>query len=244
MFLTIGVVYGVIELDDYLTTSLIHEQIRILNNKNAVDRAIQYGYPRQYKSLDELRIDYPDFVPEVEHWSEYGSAILYYSKVGWGLGRFSISLPDMLVVIDENGNPEATRRCGTVEGYCELVPPRNPEFGITGALYYRPQKGVQLQLAVPAVTGTWSGGKNNKLVVRNNCFWAYTENATTQKLTIQSEELNLTSLDYQKMYGYYRIKANYEMGGDGKAWAWEQRERISRDVFLNETNCSAGVDSN
>jgi hypothetical protein len=235
--LALALVFGAGRVEDHYTEVLIQEKISDLNNEAVINNAIRFAYQSFYTDLNALRRDYSKFNPSVSHWSEYGSATLHYLHIGWGLGYFSIRLPDKLVVIDADGEPHATRKCGSVEGRCELIPPDQPELGIVGTLVLANETATGKQ-PITDFLAQWSHESRGRVTVRNNCFWAYAEDGRGMKLTITPTRINSITPEYKSMFGFYEINEELHPKVGGKGHGIIHKKRITKGEFLAKSNCT------
>lgn len=79
-----------------------------------LSKAIQYSYGDEYLTVNELFQDYPGYTPEIRKWPIVRSPIYPV--------RYSVRMPEQLVIFDKYGRSMTSRTCGSVEGYCEKIP--------------------------------------------------------------------------------------------------------------------------
>lgn len=80
--------------------------------------AMQYAYGDKYPSVGILSDDYPGYLPQIRRWPKVRHVL--------SSERYSVRLPEELVILDKEGKALTSRRCGASEGYCEMVPRRVP----------------------------------------------------------------------------------------------------------------------
>ena len=90
--------------------------------------AVSYASHDNYANIEDLRRDYPGFTPRIRLWREDP----WFMPASFR--RYSVQLPEKLVIFDPDGNVRTTRTCGTVGGDCEAVAPIHPERGIVGSV--------------------------------------------------------------------------------------------------------------
>lgn len=86
-----------------------------INANSLLDKAIQNLYGDRYLTVNGLVADYLGYAPEVRRWPNVRSRIPP-TRV-----RYSVRMPDRLVIFDSNGEWQTSRSCGTVEGLCRAV---------------------------------------------------------------------------------------------------------------------------
>lgn len=235
--LALAFVFSACRVEDHYTEILIQEKINELNNEATINNAIRFAYQSFYTDLNTLRRDYAKFKPSVSHWSEYGSATLHYLQAGWGLGYFSIRLPDKLVIINADGVPSTTRDCGSVGGRCELIPPDQPELGVVGTLVLAHDAATGKQ-PITDFLAQWSPEGSGRVSIIGNCFWAYADNGRNMKLTITPTRINSITFDYKSMFGFYEVNEELHPKADGKGHGIRHIKRITKGEFLAKTNCT------
>lgn len=235
-----AVVTVVLTSDDILTENLIKEYTVKLNQPETINNAIQYGFNALHKNLDSLRQDYPDFTPEVKHASPNGSAYLHYLGIGDGLGKFSIRLPDQLVIVDSNGHPETRHACGTETADCEVVVPVVPELGVTGSFFYEDAQGN----TTPAIDIAAYWGRDGQVETLANCIWSFTADVTQQKLTVETISNGALHYETKDMYGYYKVNVHFKTtheNGQASGYRYGLIERLSKEQFLAYKACNYGA---
>jgi hypothetical protein len=78
-----------------------------------IEAAMHYAYGDRYSSVSDLAKEYPAYSPEIRRWPPI--------RGGLSLARYSVRLPDRLVILDSDGNALTSRTCGSDGGYCEKV---------------------------------------------------------------------------------------------------------------------------
>lgn len=235
-----AVITVVLTSDDILSEKLIKETTASLNNPSTVNQAIKYGFNAVHESLTSLREDYPDFTPEIKHWSEGGSAYLYYLDVGEGLGLFSIRLPDQLIIVDSEGNPQARHLCGSDTADCEVVTPKVPALGITGSFFYATSDGA----LTPAVDIAAYWERQGQVETLANCIWSFTSDVTEQKLTVDTISNRASPYETKDMYGYYKVVVHFEGDEEKKhaaGYHYAMLERLTKEQFLAYRACNNDV---
>jgi hypothetical protein len=238
----ITVFYSIIKIDDFLTSRLINEYLIKLNNPTVINTSIKFTYQSYYSDLESLRKDYPGFTPKITHWSEYGSALLHYTNLGWGLGGFAVSLPEKLVVIDSAGTYITSRLCGSGEGKCEVVPPKLPELGVVVTLNYRVEAEPAKEQPATKFNITWpeTDDKSGIILANENCFSAYMPKALNKDIYVTTFE-NTALLQFPARYGYFRINSKFNLDsvkrGKGLVLTSEIHQ-ITRSEFMKEKDCN------
>lgn len=207
---------------------------------NAIDKAkfietaIKYEYNSVYKGLEDLRLDYPGFMPEVQSWSD--------RIIGFSDGLYSISLPEKLIIMNIKGNVVTRRACGSVEGRsCRVIPPREPILGIVGTLQY---DNVPKFEPVKDYKASWSDKDRGTILTSSNCFSAFSDNAIGLELTIAPQTRNAVPIGFGNTYGYYFVRACFQSPDpkrEPKYSSTFQNQRISKSLFLQLASCSQEV---
>lgn len=226
----------IVTSDDILSEKLIREQTLQLNHPDTINRAIRYGFSALYDNLEALRKDYPDFTPEVKHWSGQGSAYLHYLHMGAGLGRYSIRLPDQLIIVDASGQPESSLLCGSGKADCVTIAPVFSELGIIGRFYYVDSQGGK----TPAIDIAASWENHGQVETREHCIWAHTSDVTDQKLTVQTMSDRALPYETRDMYGYYNLEVDFQVNDADKAAApyrYASLQRLTREQFMAQKGC-------
>lgn len=235
-----AVVTVVLTSDDILSEKLIKDYTAKLNQPATINKAIQYGFNSIHDNLDSLRQDYPNFTPEVKHWSPHGSAYLHYLDIGEGLGKFSIRLPDQLIIVDSEGHPETHLSCGTETDVCEVIMPMTPELGVTGSFFYEDSQGN----TTPAIDIAAYWGREGRVETLANCIWSFTPDASRQKLTVESVTNRALPYETKDLFGYYKVNVHFNTGDEtGKAagYRYAQIERLTKEQFLAYKACNYGA---
>ncbi len=84
-----------------------------INARNLLQEAINLEYKGQYQAVSELAADFPGYYPEVRRWPD-----IRHSSFP---PRYSVRLPDRLMIFDMTGTYLTTRHCGAAEGLCKNV---------------------------------------------------------------------------------------------------------------------------
>jgi hypothetical protein len=207
---------------------------------NAIDKAkfietaIKHEYKSVYKGLEDLRLDYPGFMPEVQSWSD--------GIIGVSDGLYSISLPEKLIIMDIKGNVVTSRACGSSEGEsCRVIPPRKPILGIVGTLQYDNAPKFE---AVRDYKASWSDKDRGTVLTSSNCFSAFSDNAIGLELTIAPQTRNAVPIDFRNTYGYYFVRACFQspdLKREPQYFSTFQNQRISKSLFLQLASCSQDV---
>lgn len=189
-----------------------------IDSARFVETAIRYSYGDIYSSLDELRADYPGFTPRVRLW---GSDFWLFPE---SFRRYSVELPEELVILDTYGTPRATRSCGSVEGDCELVMPAHPEKGIVGTIQY----GAPTYAVAEDFELEWQGDPKAEFFKSGHCFSAYSQFPAAKSLIIRLQ--GAESKPIQTSFGFFLL-VNI---GDRYA-----TERISKADFIKSKYCNS-----
>lgn len=235
-----AIVTVVLTSDDIFTEKLIKDYAVKLNQPDTINTAIRYGFNSIHENLTSLRQDYPGFTPEVKHWSQKGSAYLHYLDIGEGLGKFSIRLPDQLIIVDSNGRPESRHACGTDAVDCEVIMPVSPELGVTGSFFYEDGQGN----TTPAIDIAAYWGRDGQVETLANCIWSFTADATEQKLTVESVTNRAPHYETKDMYGYYKVNVYFNTSdekGEASAYRYAVIERLTKEQFLAYKSCNYGA---
>lgn len=89
-----------------------------INTDTFVRNAIHYAYGDRYSTVGELAKNYPGYSPQVRRWPDV--------RGSWGSVRYSVRMPEQLVIVDKDGNAVTSRKCGSDEGLCQRVPRKGP----------------------------------------------------------------------------------------------------------------------
>ncbi len=84
-----------------------------INADNLIQEALKLEYRGRYKTASELAADFPGYSPEVRRWPDIRSRVFE--------PRYSVRLPDRLMIFDTRGTYLTSRECGSVEGLCKKV---------------------------------------------------------------------------------------------------------------------------
>ena len=84
-----------------------------INTDSFVRNAIQYAYGERYSTVGELARVYPGYSPQIRRWPDVRGFL--------GSVRYSVRLPEELVILDKDGNALTSRECGSDEGFCQRV---------------------------------------------------------------------------------------------------------------------------
>ncbi len=71
--------------------------------------AIHYAYGERYSNLSELMKDFHEYHPQIRQWPTVRL---------WVPVRYSVRLPEEIVIVNEEGNVQTSRKCGSSESYC------------------------------------------------------------------------------------------------------------------------------
>jgi len=181
--------------------------------------AIEHYYPEIYPSLDDLRVDYPGFAPVVRRWSEDYDVMFLF-----GIGRYSVQLPESLVLIDQDSHVKTSRECGPNSGYCKRTAPVHPVRGIVGTVQY----GSPGFADAEDFSLEWSDGAKGHLFKSGHCFSAYADASDEQILIIRPR--NAEPIRVSTGFGFWLVAANTD------SYA---RIRISESDFVNARQCGS-----
>ncbi len=92
----------------------------VINADHFIQNVIRYAYRNKYANLGELRKEYPGFSPQIKRWP--------IIRIFWSPVRYSVRLPEKLVILDRDGKIWTTRECGSAEGYCQKILPGQVEI--------------------------------------------------------------------------------------------------------------------
>jgi hypothetical protein len=205
-----------------------------INKAKFIETAIKHEYNSVYKGLEDLRLDYPGFMPEVQSWSD--------GIIGVSDGLYSISLPEKLIIMDIKGNVVTSRACGSSEGEsCSVIPPREPILGIVGTLQYDNAPKFE---AVKDYKASWSDKDRGTVLTSNNCFSAFSDNAIGLELTIAPQTRNAVPIGLGNTYGYYFVRACFQSPDpkrEPQYFSNFQNQRISKSLFLQLASCSQEI---
>jgi hypothetical protein len=101
-------------------TGFCWSQHRFLTNREIIDAAIQDR--GMYRNLDEMRKDYPNFMPIAEYWGNWDYEATHFANKWTGRKTFQVRLPDDVVMVDCCGKAEFSRSCGSNSAYCSVIP--------------------------------------------------------------------------------------------------------------------------
>ncbi len=76
--------------------------------------AISYSYRDRYSNADELANDHPGYSPQIRRWPDVRDSL--------SPKRYSVRLPEQLVIFDKDGKLRTSRTCGHVGGLCSKIP--------------------------------------------------------------------------------------------------------------------------
>jgi len=185
-----------------------------------VETAIRHAFNDVYASLDELRADYPGFTPRIRFWGSDP----WYQPASWR--RYSVQLPDELVILDSAGVVRTTRSCGSSEGDCEVVAPAHTERGIVGTV----QSGAPDYAVLEDYVLAWPGHATAALFQSGHCFSAYSNQATRQNPTLRIK--GGEAMPIRVGYGFFLVVHKGEGFG---------AMRISRALFKQSQSCRPEV---
>ena len=185
------------------------------NEHMLVEAAVRAIYPGTYETLEELRRDYPGFSTRVRR---------------WGPNRFSVDMPDELVILDAQGKIHATRNCGSTEGDCEQVIPAKPELGVVGTVQYGDPEFAR----ATGISAMWQGSSKGYVFESGNCFAAHKASAT-EPLTLKVVADGNGSVEFHKKYGFYLVAVTFDLKRGGTYYG---NVRIPRKTFLDSNTCS------
>jgi len=78
-----------------------------------VQKALHVAYGEEYENIASLSADHPGYSPQVRRWPIIREPLVPE--------RYSIRLPEQLVIFDKDANFITTRKCGSTGGYCQAV---------------------------------------------------------------------------------------------------------------------------
>ncbi|WP_143098437.1 hypothetical protein [Variovorax sp. OK605] len=90
----------------------------IIDADQFIRGAMQYAYGDKYQSVGILSHENPGYLPQIRRWPNVRHVL--------SPERYSVRLPDQLVILDKEGKALTSRRCGATQGYCQGVPRRVP----------------------------------------------------------------------------------------------------------------------
>lgn len=78
-----------------------------------IQKALHVAYGEEYVNIASLSADHPGYSPQVRRWPIIREPLVPE--------RYSVRLPEQLVIFDKDANFITTRKCGSVDGYCQTV---------------------------------------------------------------------------------------------------------------------------
>lgn len=207
-------------------TGFSWERLRYVGDKELIDAAIKAGYARQYTNLAELRVDYPDYTPEIRYWGawnlEWQNSL--FDKL-LGFTRYQVRLPQNTAIVSTAGKVVSIQGCDTDPCPPTLLP-LHPEFGVIGT--------VQIAPSYDPVTdfeARWSSGAAGVLQA-GNCFSAYQDGVGTDTLAISHDGAGPFTIP--RKLGFFRIGVQLNPSGNGGY----RQQWITKVEFLRWKSCS------
>ena len=180
--------------------------------------AVGYASYDNYANIEDLRRDYPGFTPRIRLWREDPWFMPASCR------RYSVQLPEKLVIFDPDGNVRTTRTCGTVGGDCEAVAPIHPERGIVGTVQFGgPDYAVATDFEIE-----WPDNPEAIFFKSGHCFSAYSQSSNWQDLIIRPK--GARPMYVTTGFGFFLVAGK----GEGFAVC-----RISRELFDRSRSCSS-----
>lgn len=203
-------------------------RLRRLSDEELINAAIRYDYANVYANLAEFKADYPSFTPEVYYWADLtGEAGNQFFNKLVGFTRFSIRLPEQVVVVTPSGEALFSRRCSNGNWCSPTIPPDRPRLGIVGTV----QSGPPNYGAAQDFSVQWVDGSEGSVFISGHCFAAFSE---SQKPTLRISGVNNGEvINIGDQYGY-RLVAIKEWGGYSSM-------KISEQEFARSRTCDKAV---
>lgn len=181
-----------------------------------VQRAVRRTSADNYANIEALRIDYPGFTPHIRLW---GDDPWYLSA---RLRRYSVQMPEEVVIFDPDGNVTTTRTCGTVGGYCKIVSPIHPERAIVGTVQY----GEPDYAMATGFELEWPGHPDAIFVKSGHCFSVYSQSGNVDDLIVRPTGAG--AMRVSTGFGFYLV------AGKGSGFS---AFKTSRAVFEKSRSC-------